>query len=113
MQKLVIYSCNNSSYCQNVRKLAETLQKYHLRFVEDKTLLSHVGAVDDQTTLDAAGVSFGQTSKFNYLGSVISVADGVMKINLVKAKRQLIHIFSFLISTPLGTKLVKMDTIPT
>lgn len=53
-----------------LEKLAEILQKHHLQITADKTLSLLSGAEDDQTALEAAGMSFRQTSNLiNKLGN--------------------------------------------
>lgn len=51
-----------------------------------------MGAGGKQTNLEAAGMSFGQTSNFNYRGSVISdidELDGAVSANLIITGKKL------------------------
>lgn len=77
-------------------KLTETLLNgLYEQIVADISLWLHPGAEDDQATSEAVGMSFSRTFNLIYLDSATSdveESNGVISINLVKTKKELIRI---------------------
>ena len=59
-----------------------------MRIAANKTLWFQIGAHEDQTPLEAAGMSFRLASHFEYLGSIIQDTgepDGAIKADVNRA----------------------------
>lgn len=92
---------------QVLQSLKTIFNKYAMGMAYNKTAWMYVDADVDQSPLQINYHNINQVSSFSYLGSPVNgkgLADNAVKLNFIKAKRQLIKLSPILWSKVLSTK---------